>query len=267
MEQPVYHLKGVLQEKGDAPADFTGPLDLILHLLKKNKLAIRDIPLAVILEQYLAWVEARRELNLEVAGEFISMASHLMLLKTKILLSQEDEEAKAEMEELMASLEARERSAQQVRLQTVLTELAERFQIGRDAFVKGPEKEFLHRVYRYEHQGEDLVRAMTLWRERRGRQLPPAVTEFQGIVRPEPYRVEKKTEELLGRLGQTDSIPLSALVLACESRSEATAVFLAVLELCRAGLVHLFGPMEDPGVALGAAEPPTEKEAEEWNIG
>ena len=267
MEQPVYHLKGVLQERGDAPADFVGPLDLILHLLKKNKLAIRDIPLAVILEQYLAWVEARRELNLEVAGEFISMASHLMLLKTKMILSQEDEEAKAELEELMTSLEARQRHAQQERVQAVLGELAERFRIGRDVFFKGPERDYLHRVYRYEHKGEDLVQAMVRWRERRGRQLPPSVAEFQGIVRLEPYRVEKKTAELLVRLGQADSVPLSALVLECESRSEATAVFLAVLELCRGGLVHIFGPMENPSVALGAADPPTEKEAEEWNNG
>ena len=189
MERPVYHLKGVLQDKSDTPADFVGPLDLILHLLKKNKIAIRDIPLAVILEQYLSWVEARRELNLEVAGEFISMASHLMLLKTKMILSQEDEEARAEMEELIASLEARERSGQQERLQTVLGELLERFQIGRDTFFKAPEKDFLHRVYRYEHRGEDLVQAMVRWRERRGRLLPPKVAEFQGIVRLEPYRV------------------------------------------------------------------------------
>lgn len=267
MEQPVYHLKGILQDKSDAPADFVGPLDLILHLLKKNKLAIRDIPLAVILEQYLAWVDARRELNLEVAGEFISMASHLMLLKTKMILSQEDEEAKEELEELMASLEARERHAQQERVQAVLGELARRFQLGRDAICKGPERGYLHRVYRYEHTGGDLVRAMTLWRERRGRQLPPSVGAFQGIIRLEPYRVERKTEELLERLRQADFVPLETLVLECESRSEATAVFLAVLELCRGGLVHLFGPMEAPNVALGGAVPPAGEEAEEWNNG
>ena len=92
MERPVYHIPGVLREKNDPPTDFVGPLDLILHLLRKNRLEIRDIPLAEILEQYLAWVEARRELDLEVAGEFITMASHLMLLKTKMLLSEEDED-------------------------------------------------------------------------------------------------------------------------------------------------------------------------------
>lgn len=261
MEQPVYHLKGVLENK-TAPADFVGPLDLILHLLRKNKIAIRDIPLAEILEQYLAWVAARREWNLTVAGEFITMASHLMLLKTKMLLSQEDEEAKAEMEALMSSLEAHQRHADQERLQAVLGELAERFQVGRDAFFKGPEKPYAHRVYRYAHKGEDLANAMVLWRERRGRQLPPAVQEFRGILRAEPYRVEKKTAELLTRLQETDSLPLSALVLTCKSRSEATAVFLAVLELCRAGQVHIFGPIEAPCVALGGAAFTAGEEAE-----
>ena len=115
MERPVYHIKGVMKEK-DQAADFVGPLDLILHLLRKNRLSIRDIPLAELLDQYLAWMAARRELDLEVAGEFIAMASHLMLLKTKMLLREEEEEALSEMEALMASLEAQERRAQQVRV-------------------------------------------------------------------------------------------------------------------------------------------------------
>ena len=88
MERPVYHFKGIVKDGAEATKDFVGPLDLILHLLKKNKIAIRDLPLAGILEQFLAWMETRRALDLAVAGEFIAMASHLMLLKTRMLLSQ-----------------------------------------------------------------------------------------------------------------------------------------------------------------------------------
>lgn len=120
MERPVYHFKGIVKDGAEATKDFVGPLDLILHLLKKNKIAIRDLPLAGILEQFLAWMETRRALDLAVAGEFIAMASHLMLLKTRMLLSQEDKEAQAEMAALIASLEARQRHASAQRVRAVL---------------------------------------------------------------------------------------------------------------------------------------------------
>lgn len=246
MERPVYHIKGVVKEKSQDASDFVGPLDLILHLLRKHKIAIRDIPLAELLEQYLAWVEARREMNLEVAGEFIAMASHLMLLKTKMLLHEEDQEALAEMEELMASLEARERHESFPRLKAVLPELGARWEAHRGSVTKGPEPRFARRVYRYAYTGEDLLRGVELWQARQGRNLPPDLKEFRRVVRPQPYRVEKKAEELLALLRQEGSTCLTDLVARSESRSEVTAVFLALLELCRNGRVRLAGTMEEP---------------------
>lgn len=66
---------------------------------------IEEIQLSLILEQYLAWMNQRQELNLEVASEFVTMAAHLAYIKTRMLLSLQDEEAVSEMEELIASLE------------------------------------------------------------------------------------------------------------------------------------------------------------------
>lgn len=123
MERPVYYIKGVVRDGAEATQDFVGPLDLILHLLQKNRIAVRDIPLAGILAQFLAWMSSRRALDLEVAGEFISMASHLMLLKTRMLLSEQDQEAQSEMEELIASLEARQRHENYARILAVLPQL------------------------------------------------------------------------------------------------------------------------------------------------
>ena len=77
MDGPVYHLEGVVKAKEAGMEDFVGPLDLILHLLAKNKMEIQDIQLSLILDQYLAWMDRRRELDLEVASEFVAMASHL----------------------------------------------------------------------------------------------------------------------------------------------------------------------------------------------
>ena len=70
MEAPIYHLEGVVKEKSENMADFVGPLDLILHLLSKNKMEIKDIQISLILDQYLQWMHQRREMDLEVASDF-----------------------------------------------------------------------------------------------------------------------------------------------------------------------------------------------------
>ena len=63
MDSPIYHLEKVVKARAEALEDFTGPLDLILHLLSKNKMEIKDIQISVILEQYLAWMERRKRWN------------------------------------------------------------------------------------------------------------------------------------------------------------------------------------------------------------
>lgn len=251
MERPVYHIPGAVREKQEA-RDFVGPLDLILHLLRKDKIAIRDIPLAEILRQYLDWMSARERLDLEVAGEFIAMASQLMYLKTRMLLAEEDQEALSEMEALIASLEERERRESFIRLQEVLPQLEARS--GRDSFTKGPEAKFLQRVYRYEHKKEDLTAAVLAWQARKEADRPPDGRLLRRTVRPEPYRVEEKLRQLLEDLEQEGETTLTSLVKRSESRSEVTAVFLALLQLCREGRVHVAGTMEDPAISLRPGE-------------
>ena len=110
MDNPIFKLEKVVQSRGDeALQDFEGPLDLILFLLSKNKIEIQDIPIALILDQYLAYLEQRQQMDLEVASEFVTMAAHLMYIKTRMLLSIEDEEAQSEMDALIKSLEERKR--------------------------------------------------------------------------------------------------------------------------------------------------------------
>ena len=72
IETPIYHLEKVVKNREDME-DFNGPLDLILHLLSKNKMEIKDIQISLILDQYLAWMDQRRQLDLEVASEFVTM--------------------------------------------------------------------------------------------------------------------------------------------------------------------------------------------------
>ena len=88
MDDPIFKLEKVVQTRGDEPLeDFEGPLDLILYLLGKNKIEIQDIPIALILEQYQDYLEKRKQMDLEVASEFITMAAQLMFIKTRMLLN------------------------------------------------------------------------------------------------------------------------------------------------------------------------------------
>jgi len=110
LDNPIFKLEKVVQSKAAEPLeDFEGPLDLILFLLSKNKIEIQDIPIALILDQYLAYLEKRQQMDLEVASEFVTMAAHLMYIKTRMLLSIEDEEAQSEMDALIQSLQERQR--------------------------------------------------------------------------------------------------------------------------------------------------------------
>ena len=152
IETPIFHLEKVVRARDEDLEDFNGPLDLILHLLSKNKMEIKDIQISLILDQYLAWMDQRKEVDLEVASEFVTMAAHLVFIKTRMLLSIHDEEALSEMEQLIASLEEHQRHENFARIKAVIPELSDRYAIGRDYIAKVPEPIPAVKSYRYVHQ-------------------------------------------------------------------------------------------------------------------
>ncbi len=77
MDNPTFHLEGIVKNR-DEMQDFSGPLSLILMLLSKNKIEIRDLKISEILDQYLEYVSAMQEMDLDIASEFVQMASHLV---------------------------------------------------------------------------------------------------------------------------------------------------------------------------------------------
>ena len=245
MEAPIYHLEGVVKTKEENMEDFVGPLDLILHLLSKNKLEIKDIQISLILDQYMDWMNQRRELDLEVASDFVTMASHLVYIKTRMLLSIHDEEAMSEMEQLIASLEAHQRSEDYLKVKAVVPALDGRYQIGRDYLTKVPEAVQPDRVYRYVHDKGDLLKAMNAVLGRLDNKLPPPVSAFQGIVGREPYPVADKAGEIIKRLVTFGVTRFRALFQGSRSRSEVVATFLAVLELCKNRRLLLAGTETD----------------------
>ena len=235
MESPIYKLEKVVQGKEELQ-DFEGPLDLILFLLSKNKIEIQDIPIALILDQYLAYLDRRKEMDLEVASEFVTMAAHLMYIKTRMLLSLEDEEAKNEMDALIQSLAERQRGEAYARIRRLAELLGPMGEFGRSILTRDPEPMERGKVYEYDQQPADLVIAMQEVTDRRGQAETPPLRAFDEIVRREPYSVEQKAKEIVRRLKEGGITRFLLLFRGSRSRSELVATFMAVLELCRTRL-------------------------------
>lgn len=245
MDQPLYRLTGVIRTKEELLEDFEGPLDLILLLLSKNKIEIADVSIHSILEQYLAYLDEMQRMDMEIASEFIIMASHLMQIKTKMLLSySERTEAESEMEALMESLRQRQRAGVKEQLRGAIEALEKRNEQGLGMFVKLPEPYVPDGTYRYQHSPTDLLRAMQTMAERSERRMPPPVSAFAGVVGRERYPVSKKAKQLLRSLMIQGTTRLKSLFKKCTSRSEIVATFLAVLDLCRSRCLTLIDAQE-----------------------
>ena len=253
MGEPQYHLEGIVRTRNEGMEDFEGPLDVIFLLLSKNKIEIQDVSITAILEQYLAYLDEMKRLDMEIASEFITMASHLMLIKTKMLLSAaEQAEAESELDLLRQSLIERQRREAIEQIRVAITWLEPRNEIGRCVFTKEPEPLRKDQTYRYQHETTDLLRALDEIAERNQQRLPPPTVNFKGIVGKERYPVTRKATELIRQLILRGVERLKNLFKGNKSRSEIVATFLAVLELCKTNSVNLEDDTngENPNVRL-----------------
>ena len=206
--------------------NFDGPLDLLLHLISKNKVSIYDIPIAEILEQYMAVLHEAEHMDLDVAGDFIAMAKH-----------EEDEDGEDPRAGLVEML------LEYQRLKSATAFFAEKNETGRDIYVKPPERQDDAPV-EYHHTVNDLIRAANKMLRRTKRRLPPPVTSFQGIVGREPAPVEGRVTAILKRFLYRMRVPFMRLFDDARNRSEIVATFLAVLELSKTRRIRLEGDGE-----------------------
>ena len=253
MSEPQYRLEGIVHTRSETLEDFEGPLDVIFELLSKNKIEIQDVSITAILEQYLAYLEEMKRLDMEIASEFITMASHLMLIKTKMLLSAaEAAEAESELDLLRQSLVDRRRKEAMEQIRLAVSQLEPWNEIGRCLFTKEPEPLRRDQSYRYQHNVLDLLKALDTISERNQRQLPPPTMNFKGIVGKEPYPIGRKTGEVLRQLVLRGVERLKNLFKGNKSRSEIVATFLAVLDLCKTNSVTLEDDIngDNPNVRL-----------------
>lgn len=263
MGEPQYKLQGIVHTQTELREDFEGPLDVIFLLLSKNKIEIQDVSITAILEQYLAYLDEMKRLDMQIASEFISMASHLMLIKTKMLLSAaEQAEAESELDLLRQSLIERRRKEAMEQIRLAVSQLEPRNEIGRCLFTKEPEPLRRDSTYRYRHDVLDLLRALDTIAERNQRQLPPPTANFKGIVAKEPYPVTRKAGEVLRQLVLRGVERLKRLFRGNKTRSEIVATFLAILELCKTNSVVLEDDNsgENPNVRLIKTDAALEEE-------
>ncbi len=234
MENPNFFLEGIVRDK-DEMQNFEGPLSLILQLLAKNKIEIRDISVSDILDQYLEYLDQMQSMDLEIASEFVQMAAHLLYIKTRTLLAGDEEVS--ELEVLMSSLEQLKARDVFASVQKVLPELKKASEIGLLYYAKQPEPlRQEKREYEYRHEPVDLLRAMYRIYARGGKAAPPDFGD--SVPKRIVYSVRDKSLQILKRL-KNGSANLHALYRECRSRSEVVATFLSILELCSIGSLRI----------------------------
>lgn len=223
---------------------FDGPMDLLLHLIAKHKLNIHDIEIAVLLEQYLLYIEQCAQQDYELAGEFLEMAARLIWMKTVSLLPAPEEAAvaKKELEGALIEYSLCKRTAELLRAQY----------LGDVLFVRKPVEIPMDMTYRRTHPPTlllDTYRSMDLRKlpqgEEGGKRLDAKIHE---MVQAHHHvtSVFSKVVYILRQFFVTDTVIISGLFDDLPERTDRVAVFLAILELTKAGRILI----SEDGTAL-----------------
>ncbi len=211
---------------------FEGPLDLLLHLIQKNEMDIFNIPIAVITEQYLEYLQLMKVLNLDVAGEYLLMASTLLHIKSRMLLPKSPEE---EEEEEDPRAELVRRLIEYRKYKQAAGELEKRPLLDRDVFIrlasvepKEPEEERIE---------VNLFELLEAFREVLKRVKPKTIHE----VVLEQVNIEDKIEEILALLEKENrSMAFHRLFPEEASRRVVVVTLLAILELVKMKRIRIF---------------------------
>ena len=237
IENPTFRLEAVVRER-DSLEDFEGPLSLILQLLSRNKIEIRDISVAEILEQYLAYLDEMQSMDLEIASEFVQMAAYLLYIKTKTLLAAEKEVT--ELEQLMTSLEQLKARGALEAVRKILPEFSGMSEHGKELFTRAQEPlSPAAKAYDYRHEPAELLAALCSVYMRPDARAPAGRELTELAPRRIVYGVRDKSRELIERLTSRGAATLGELCRESRSRSEVVAVFLSILELCSMASVRL----------------------------
>ncbi len=231
---------------------FEGPLDLLLHLIKRNEVDIYDIPIARIVEQYLEYVEMMKTMNLDLAGEYLVMAATLVHIKSKMLLPlpeepDEEEEGVDPRHALVWKL------LNYQRYKEAAEELTGRLILGRDVFTRGapiPLEDFED----YEAGAGVVDLSLLDLLEAFKDILKKAPKSFELDLTADRFKIADKINHIMERLGSERSVVFGDLFADTATRGEVIVTFLAVLELSRLQLVRVH--QTDEAIRLYLSSPP-----------
>jgi segregation and condensation protein A len=236
-ERPPEQLEfeSILEDYPVRLQNFEGPLDLLLHLIKKHEVDIYDIPIALVTQQYLDYLDLMQELNLDVVGEFLVMAATLIHIKSRMLLPRPDPAQEDPEEDPREALVRRLLEHQRFK---AAAELLHEREIQRSAQWGRPDGRVAEVV------GEapepevdvDLFSLMAAFRQvlARVRQRPMV------LLPPEQISIEARIEQLLARLSETEACGFEDLFADVQARAGMIVTFLALLEMIRLKVVRVF---------------------------
>lgn len=214
---------------------FEGPLDLLLHLIRKNEVSVYDIPIALVTQQYLEYLELMRELNLDVAGEFLVMAATLIHVKSRMLLPRPDPSQEDAEEDPRDALVRRLLEHQKFK---AAAELLHERETIRSAQWSRPDR-VVDEIAGEPPEPELEVDLFSL------------LTAFRGVIERAKHRksvalpveqipIETRIDQLLARLSETEACGFEDLFSDVETRAGLIVTFLALLEMIRLKLVRVF---------------------------
>ena len=242
-ESPRPDFESVLVDYPVRLQNFEGPLDLLLHLIKKHEVSIYDIPIVLVTRQYLEYLDLMQEMNLDIAGEFLVMAATLIHIKSRMLLPRADPAQEDPEEDPREALVRRLLEHQKFK---AAAELLHEREIQRSAQWLRPDGRVADVIGAApEPEIEvDLFSLMAAFRQviERARHRPRV------ILPPEQISIEDRIEQLLARLSETDACGFEDLFADVESRAGMIVTFLSLLEMIRLKLIRVyqqanFGPI------------------------
>ena len=231
---------------------FEGPLDLLLSLIYKNKVDITDIPIALIFDQYMEYLDQMREMDMDIAGEFIVMASELMLIKSRMLLPRpEGEENSEDPRTKLANALIEYKHAKEI-----AEELDDMVRLYGGRLAKDTEEIPADDSFIAEHSVTLLQRAMTRMLLNRDKEeiLRQEAQMVRPIMRRKIVPVGTKVISVLRHVARGQSCRFEELFDGCTSRSELVATFMAVLELLKVNRINVSETGEDENIYISLNE-------------
>ena len=211
---------------------FEGPMDLLVHLIKKHEMDIYDIPIALVTEQYLEYLQWMKAINIDVAGDFILMASTLTKIKSRMLLPVHEEETDDEDPrlEIVKPLE------EYLQMKSAANELISRNLLGEDTFIRNPSQE-----NHSKDQDSEIIKVGLFELIDAFQTILEKISEHRGvdIITADTVSVRDRIVQIVEIFETRNSITFNELFPMNTDKSEVVVTFLAILEMVRLSLINI----------------------------